>query len=331
MTLMPAPQRVERPPLNEPRSPAPLHHTTSWPPAAPQKAAATRSRRSGASSAAIRPLTPAAIGTAAALALRDELVLSPKPGLVTLTSRGSHDDMDARTFLRSIAALRPYFGTMAWLGCSGAAFDALQARGLRAEADMMAATGGVNTHRGAIFQLGLLCAAAGAVLAHGATLTPSALRAALLRHWGAALTERAQRPSTLPGGRAARAYGLRSASQEAALGFPALFETAVPALQSALARGLAPAHAQLDTLFHLIAVLDDSNLAHRGGLEGLHFAQAVARAFLAEGGAASASARDRLPALCAAFEARRLSPGGAADTLAASGWMWRIGALSQSP
>ena len=86
-----------------------------------------------------------------------------------------------------------------------------------------------------------------------------------------------RRPPTLPGGIAARRHGLRSASQEAALAFPVLFETAVPALAAALARGLTPQQARLDTLFHVMAVLDDSNLAHRGGLAGLRYAQRAAR------------------------------------------------------
>jgi triphosphoribosyl-dephospho-CoA synthase len=272
------------------------------------------------------PLTPPIIGRAATLALYDELSLSPKPGLVTLIDRGSHDDMDAHTFMRSLFSLRRYFVQIAEAGAAGADFPVLERLGIATEARMLAATGGVNTHRGAIFMLGLLCAAAGAALQGGA-LHPAALRDALRRHWGEALARRSQRPSVLPGGIAARRHGLRGASEEAALGFPVLFETALPALQGSLARGLTARQARLDALFHIIAVLDDSNLAHRGGLEGLRMAQHAARDFLAAGGAASAGALERAEALGERFEQRRLSPGGAADTLAAACWMHRIGAL----
>lgn len=264
------------------------------------------------------------IGRAATLALHDELALTPKPGLVTLTDCGSHADMDAHTFMRSLFALRSYFVRIAELGAAGAPFEALEHCGIAAEARMLAATGGINTHRGAIFMLGLLCASAGALAAQGGQLTPLALRQTLAGRWGDALNARAQRPSKLPGGMAACRLGLRSASAEAALGFPTLFKTAEPALQSARARGLSLTPARLDTLFAVMAVLDDSNLAHRGGLEGLRFAQSAARDFLAAGGAGAPQGLDAAKAIGAEFVRRRLSPGGAADTLAAACWLQRI-------
>jgi hypothetical protein len=159
-------------------------------------------------------LTPAGIGRAATLALWDELSLSPKPGLVTLVDCGSHDDMDAHTFMRSLFALRQYFVQIAEAGFAGAEFAVLERLGIDAEARMLAATGGVNTHRGAIFMLGLLCASAGAVTReHGGVERPAQLREALRRHWVNVLARRSQRTPTLPGGIAARRHGLRSAKR----------------------------------------------------------------------------------------------------------------------
>jgi len=153
---------------------------------------------------------------------------------------------------------------------------------------------------------------------------PMQLRDALRRHWGAALTARSLRLPTLPGGIATRRLGLRGASEEAALGFPVLFEVAVPALARGLAKGLSPRLARLDTLFHVMAVLDDSNLAHRGGLAGLRRAQSAARTFIEDGGAARPDALARAEAIADDFVARRLSPGGAADTLAAACCVMRL-------
>ena len=272
-------------------------------------------------------LAPQAIGRAATLALYDELALSPKPGLVTLTDKGSHADMDAHTFMRSLFALRSYFVRIATLGAEGAPFQALQQCGIDAEARMLAATGGVNTHRGAIFMLGLLCAAAGAASQSGQRLDPALLRDTLRARWGDALDDRARRASTLPGGIAARRYGLRSACAEAAAGFPVLFETAVPAMKAARARPMGRQHVLLDTLFNVMAVLEDSNLAHRGGMEGLRHAQRAASGFLAAGGSSRADGMAAARTIADDFVRRRLSPGGAADTLAAACWMQRLGLL----
>ena len=270
------------------------------------------------------------IGHAATLALHDELALSPKPGLVTLDDCGSHDDMDANTFMRSLFALRPHFIRFAELGAARAPFESLERCGLDAEQRMLAATGGINTHRGAIFTLGLLCAAAGAVAASGLAMQAGHLRRTLMAGWGDALSKRAKRAagnSSLPGGRAARRYGLRGASAEAALGFPAFFELALPAWDLGQAQRLAPHHLRLNTLFHIMAVLDDCNLAHRGGIEGLRFAQDAAKEFIAAGGSSSQGGTTRARAIGQAFVARRLSPGGAADLLAAACWFDRVKAV----
>jgi triphosphoribosyl-dephospho-CoA synthase len=181
---------------------------------------------------------------------------------------------------------------------------------------MLQATGGINTHRGAVFTLGLLCAAAGS-------------RQRLMTHWGAALQARSQRASASNGHRAVQALGLRGAAEEAALGFPVLFESAVPALAQARRLGLNDQAARLQTFFAIMAVLDDTNLAHRGGLAGLRFAQAQAREFLSAGGAARPDALQHALAIHRAFMARRLSPGGAADVLAAAGLLERLDRINR--
>ena len=266
----------------------------------------------------------ARIGRAATVALYDELALHPKPGLVSFVDSGSHDDMTAATFLRSLFALRRYFPAIAALGAEDAELPALESAGREAEARMLRATAGVNTHRGAIFTLGLLCASAGWRAARGLPLAAGGLRATLRARWGEALAARRPADAGSHGQRATRALGLRGASEEAALGLPALFEVALPAWRRAHAGGLRGDALRLEALFHVIAVLDDTNLAHRGGLAGLRHAQRRAREFLAAGGAARADARAHAREIHADFVRRRLSPGGAADLLAAACWLARV-------
>lgn len=264
------------------------------------------------------------IGRAAVVALYDELALAPKPGLVSFIDSGSHDDMDARTLMRSLFSLRLYFPRLAGLGAAGSTFEVLEREGIAAEARMLAATGGINTHRGAVFSLGLLCASAGALVAQGARLDTAALRRELITRWGRALSERVLRSGLAHGAIAARRFGLRSAGAEAMLGFPVLFETTLPALLAAQQSGAAPREARLQALFETMAVLEDTNLAHRGGLAGLRHAQREARAFLAAGGALRPDALAHASAVHADFVSRRLSPGGTADMLAAACWAQRV-------
>ncbi|MDQ6683625.1 MAG: triphosphoribosyl-dephospho-CoA synthase [Pseudomonadota bacterium] len=103
-----------------------------------------------------------------------------------------------------------------------------------------------------------------------------------------------------------------------------LFEHAVPALREALAAGLDDRRAHLQTLFVAMAALDDTNLAHRGGLAGLRFARAAARDFLTSGGGYTPDAVARAERLHRSFVERRLSPGGSADVLAAAAWIVRV-------
>lgn len=271
------------------------------------------------------PRTSAAdIGRAAILALHDELSLAPKPGLVSFVDSGSHVDMDARTFMRSIFALRNVFPRFAALGARMETFAALEQEGITAEIHMLQATGGRNTHRGAIFTLGLLCAAAGLLAARADKLAAGPLRQTLCEQWGEALTARAHRPSESHGARAARRFGLRGAGVEAAAGFPVLFETALPTLREGLNRGLTARQARTDALFATMAVLDDTNIVHRGGMGALRFVQGAAREYLNAGGSGRADAETHAQSLHRTFVARHLSPGGAADVLAAACWLHRI-------
>lgn len=259
------------------------------------------------------------IGREAIRALHAELALSPKPGLVSPLDSGAHRDMTIATFLRSLFALRVYFPRVAEAGAAGAPFAALRDLGLEAERRMAAATGGVNTHRGAIFSLGLLAASAGRLAARDEPLSPAAICAGVARAWGADIE--AARPAAAAvsnGLRALARHGGPGAREAAAQGYPILTAVALPALDAALEAGACREAARVQALFALMAALNDTNLLHRGGAAGLAFVQERARAFLAAGGVLSPGWRGRALALHRACVARDLSPGGAADLLAAA-------------
>ncbi|MBI2308095.1 MAG: triphosphoribosyl-dephospho-CoA synthase [Rhodocyclales bacterium] len=268
----------------------------------------------------------ARIGELAIAALDAELALDPKPGLVTPSRRGSHADMDHSTFTASIAALRPYFADCARLGAAGAAFAPLQARGVLAERAMFAATAGVNTHKGAVFNLGLLAAAAGWRLAAG---SGAALGDIVRRRWAADFAVAPATPSN--GQRALHDHGVPGAREHAAAGFPVLFDVTLPALRLALARGSDGRAAGVHALLSTMAVLPDTNLVHRGGPDGLAWSQRASEDFINGGSVFVAGWEGRLERLCEAFEQRWLSPGGAADLLAAAWFVHRLPALRLAP
>jgi triphosphoribosyl-dephospho-CoA synthase len=233
--------------------------------------------------------------------------------------------MDAGTFAASLRALRPFFPAAALGGMANLPFAALRALGVEAERRMLRATGGVNTHRGAIFTLGLLAAAAGRLAADGAPPRPAALRATVLAAYGPEVRTMARAAGT-HGALVARRHGAGGAPAEAAAGFPHLFDVALPALEDALRRGAGRRAAAVQCLMSAVAVLPDTNLLYRAGPRGLAFARAAAREFLAGGGVHRAGWEAEALAIHAAFVARRLSPGGSADLLAAALFVQRLAA-----
>jgi len=284
-----------------------------------------RATAAAAKAAAIAPhrlAMPHRLGRLAVASLHAELACAPKPGLVTPFDRGSHDDMDASTFLRSLFALRGYFVAIAAAGAADAAFPALRELGIGAERAMLRATGGVNTHRGAIFSLGLLVAAAARLHSqHHATPDGVAVCNAV-GLWRDALLDAPLDPHS-HGQRMRRLHGVADVREQAAAGFPLLRDVALPSLRAALRAGLAQEAALAQTLLQLIAQTDDLNLLHRGGRDGLRFAQRSALAFLEAGGAAQPDWRQQLSRIGDAFVARRLSPGGSADLLACACFLQR--------
>lgn len=261
----------------------------------------------------------AQIGRLAVRSLYAELALYPKPGLVSLVDNGSHDDMSAATFMRSLFALRHYFIQITEAGMSDARFSTLQRLGVAAEARMLQATGGINTHRGAIFCLGLLCAAIGYCRAHHIVLSAQAIRAILLLQWGTALAAHTHAGSAQSHGlQAAAQYTASGAREEAALGLPSVFEVALPALKRTLDAGRSLHCAQVDAFFSLMAHISDTNVYHRGGAAGAASVKHLAQHFLARGGSADPDWKMVALGCHQALVRQRLSPGGAADLLAAS-------------
>ena len=231
---------------------------------------------------------PYVLAEAAVTALRQELDTTPKPGLVDLEGCGSHSDMDYALMLRSIAALRPWFVKIA-------AHDGdLVAIGIEAEAAMLAATGGVNTHKGALFCLGLVLSATGQVSTPATSPEGIPVRARIVEIASGI-------PET---GRSKERGSVKGALAMAREGYKDLFEKWLPELRSS---------GPLATLMLIMATLDDTNILHRGGSEALEYVKARAKEIYEKG---SIGIENEIREFGRELKARNLSPGGAADMLA---------------
>ena len=270
------------------------------------------------------------IARLAVRSLYRELALYPKPGLVSFRDNGAHHDMNAGTFVRSLFSLRGYFFAIAAAGMREAKFNELQQLGLAAETRMLHATRGINTHRGAIFTHGILAAAAGRAAARNLVPSDDNLRAIVTANWSrdlrAIAVHRAATPSH--GQLMAARHGVTGARGEALLAFPSIFESALPGLRSALARGADTQNALLHTFFVLLAGTPDTNVLFRGGAEGLRFIQTQAGEFLERGSVFEAGWQQRAESLHRQCSIQNLSPGGCADLLAAA---WFVHQLQTDP
>lgn len=256
-------------------------------------------------------------------ALKREADAWPKPGLVTPVDSGSHRDMNYASFVDSIAALQGYFAEVAEAGARGAAYAQIQPIAIAAEARMLAATRGANTHRGAIFNLGLLVAAAALREAHP-EWDGRSCGSIVAERWGPAiLASRGTAPAS-HGQAVWQRYAAGGAREEAAAGFPAVYQIGLPALDRLLAAGVGEEEALVGTLLALMAELPDTNLLWRGGEAGLRDVQAAAAAFNRAGGVRQPDWRKHLLEIHAWMVARNLSPGGSADLVAATWLVYRL-------
>ena len=286
----------------------------------------------GAASAAKRPARQTQLSLAERLAdlateaLIDEADLSPKPGLVDRRSSGAHPDMTLALMHASALALWPCLRQMAEAaqnhGQIGQPLRIELGRiGREGEAAMLATTGGINTHRGAIWALGLLVAAQ--------ALDPQAEPMTVAARAGRiALIDDPAAPEQPSHGAAVRQrYGASGAREQAQQGFPAVLEHGLPQLRRSRVNGAGESQARLDALLAIMAALSDTCVLWRAGPQGLQTLQAGARAVLDAGGCATLDGRRQLRQLDTQLLQLNASPGGAADLLAACLFLDKAGSL----
>lgn len=268
---------------------------------------------------------PQRLAEMAVAALIDEVTLTPKPGLVDVRGRGAHADLDCALMCRSAQVLGPTFAALARAGQIGGEArmlrESIGAIGRQGEAVMLEATGGVNTHRGAIWALGLIVTAAAMAPDDLQNAPAIATRAGGL----ARLPDRhAPRQTGHKGELACRTYGVSGARGQAQAGFPHVVDVALPMLRHARQRGDPEGAARLNALLAVMAELDDTCVLSRGGAGALACVQQGAARVLSAGGVAAPEGRKALDGLDRSLLAYNISPGGAADLLAVALFLDRL-------
>ena len=252
-------------------------------------------------------------------ALIAEAELTPKPGLVDRRGSGAHSDLSLALMRSSALAIEPYFLQMA--AVSRGVFpsqplrEGLAVVGRQAERAMLTATGGSNSHKGAIWALGLLVSAAASVCAEEGT-APASVVAATAKDI-ASFEDRAVPRLVSHGDTVAKRYGVAGARGEALEGFPNVL-MALPTLRRKRSEGATEQVARLDTLLSIMSCLDDTCLLYRGGELALVAAKEGALAIESAGGTATVNGRRQLRQLHGRFLELQVSPGGSADLLAAT-------------
>lgn len=261
--------------------------------------------------------------------LIDEVHTTPKPGLVDRRNNGSHKDMTLALFESSARALQSYFKSCVQIGQETAllppeeTFPLLRAAGLEAEKTMFSTTGGVNTHKGAIYTLGILCGSVGRlwsaeqpiagsndILVECANIVRTSVPADLASAKGKTAGEQLYLQQ-----------GIRGIRGEIAEGLPSVRNIGLPRFEQFLADSFSQNDAGAYTLLHLIANVADTNLYRRGGEAGAQWAAKAASELLS---AVRYPSIRQIEALDDGFIARNLSPGGCADLLAATYFLRKL-------
>lgn len=282
-------------------------------------------------------------------ALLYEVAATPKPGLVDRSNNGAHDDMDFYTFLDSTVGLRHYFSAIVHyikeqykitakamsmpkgIYLSGdEIFTGLKGLGQQAEVDMKQVTKGINTHKGAIYALGLLVAAATETLIVDKSVEGDALIAKMAQrvtaYVGPSLHKEFEKNAHTKayGISQYKDYGMLGARGEAYTGFKTVRKFGLPMFEKALRDGLSVNDAMIHALMAIIIVLEDSNVIGRHNVAVLKESQLKAHEILQAGGMKTEDGRRLVEAYDRWCITHRISHGGSADLVAVTVFMYWI-------
>ena len=267
---------------------------------------------------------PYIIGHLASMALQAELDTTPKPGLVDRNDNGAHRDMDHALMQRSIQALHPYFVRLAQLGFTDKqpCHDEIVNIGIEAEREMYKVTGGVNTHKGALFSIGLAAVALACeafcriTQAEGCgTMAYNDVNSKQIQSLSNSIASLARLFPDTNGTHGSKAKAnniLKGALDNAREGYTQLFKAWLPFYIDRIAEG--DNYALHKTLLRIMCDLDDTNIVYRTSMETMQEVKTEARQML-DTSRNIVNFEAALQAMNTDYIHRNISPGGSADML----------------
>lgn len=259
----------------------------------------------------------------AATALKSEVLLSPKPGLVDRLNNGAHCDMNVELFTKSAGIISTYmehFVSIGWENRflpSSMLLPIIREVGIQCEADMFNVTHGINTHKGAIFSFALISAAMGKHWDNIGKVSIDDLCNEVANICSGIVNKELKNSDeqNTAGQKIFKKYGIAGARGEAENGFRSVRLIALPILED-----LSGQHSEeqiyLHILMSLVAYTNDTNIISRKGIQGLVFAQDIAKYYLDSGSVFNDHNLMRLKGIDNLFILNNISPGGCADLLA---------------
>lgn len=257
------------------------------------------------------PCCERALAKMAVRALYFEVKAYPKPGLVSFIDSGAHKDMDGLTFYRSMFSLRHYFYQIAKQGLVTQSFASLKHTAIRAEQRMLETTQGINTHRGAIFSLGLFCVSAARLAQTHEQFTPADLQQQLVQDWRGPLAHHEGNPDS-HGAVVRREYAVIDAKKMAMRGYDVLFQL-LPSFIALFVETQSLDVACLSIYLELLLRVDDTNILYRKGEPGLKYAKGSAAELLAI--VCWQTRQQKAVEIHQLFSEQGISPGGVADLM----------------
>ena len=257
-----------------------------------------------------------------------EVSCYPSPGLVSPVSHGAHKDMNFFTFIDSTSTLSKYLALFVQEGFSDKTykeiFNGVRRIGVEAEKDMFAKTRGINTHKGMLFLMGVACAATGKAIFDKKSFKCiqdiiKGMTKGIVEKELSLLKDNVELSH---GEKLFFKYKTEGVRGEVERGIPTVFNFALDFYKQNF--GLNVNDRLVHTLIGIMQICDDSTIIYRHNPEVLDEVREKTIEIIRLGGMKTDIGRRKIDNLCEDFIEKNISPGGSADLLGVTVFLYLV-------